>query len=149
MNAFLGPPADQRGIALVMALMALLAISLLSVALMMTLQVEKKMTGMSTRYAQALNVAEAGIGEALSRIRIGDVPNNLNPRMCTQIFLDPPGSVPTLTTVDSIALPTAQPASGYLKYSTTGKGTDVLTITYKTDADRTVIYRYEIGRAHV
>ena len=76
--------------------MILMAISLLSVAMMMTLQVEKKMTGESSRYAKCLNLAEAGVGEALSHIRNGDIPNVTNadnPRMCSQIFLAPAGSV--------------------------------------------------------
>jgi hypothetical protein len=132
----------ERGIALVMALMILLAISLLSVALMMTLQVERKMTGEGMRYSKSLNVAEAGLGEAMSRIRNGDVPNNLNPRMCTQIFNVPAGSVPNYANADSVAIPTGQPAGKYLNYTSATKGPDALTVTYKTDINHTVIYRY-------
>jgi len=141
----MGPPReDERGIALVMALMVLLAISLLSVALMMTLQIEKKLTGEQSRYAKCLNLAEAGVGEAMSHIRNGDIPNNgANPRMCTQIFLAPAGSLPNYVNTDSIPLPTGQPAGSQLTYSSVGKGPDALTVTYKTDPAQTVIYRWD------
>ncbi len=142
----MGPARSQRGIALVMALMVLLAISLLSIALMLSLQVETKITGQGMRRDQALNVAEAGIAEACSRIRNGDIPNNLNPRMAAQIFLDAPGSVPVLGGPDSIALATGQPAGAWLNYSSAAKGPDVLTVTYKTDALRTIIYRYDSSK---
>ena len=58
-------PQGERGIALIMAMMVLLAMSLLAVLLMVSLQVETKIAGHSARYASALNVAEAGVGEAL------------------------------------------------------------------------------------
>ena len=140
-----GPRREhERGIALVMALMVLLAISLLSVALMMTLQIEKKLTGEQSRYAKCLNLAEAGVAEAMSRIRNGDIPSNgANPRMCAQVFLAPAGSLPNYVNTDSIPLPTGQPATSQLTYSTSGKSADALTITYKTDPAQTVIYRYD------
>lgn len=137
---------EERGIALVMALMILLAISMLSIALMMTLQVEKKMTGETMRYAQCLNLAEAGLGEAMSHIRNGDIAPSTNPRMCYQVFLAPAGSLPNYANADSVPLPTGQPASSQLAYTTTGKSADALTITYKTDPTRTVIYRYDPSR---
>ena len=138
------PSSDERGIALVLALMVLLAISLLSVALMMTIQVEKKMTGEASRYARCLNLAEAGLAEGMSHIRNGDVPSSgANPHMCTQVFLAPAGSLPNYATTDSVALPTGQPAGQYLNYSSSGKGPDALTITYKTDPTQSVVYRYD------
>jgi len=138
---------EERGIALVMALMVLLAISLLSVALMMTLQIEKKLTGEQSRYAKCLNLAEAGVAEAMSHIRNGDIPANAaNPRLCAQIFLAPAGSLPNYVNTDSIPLPTGQPVASQLTYSTAGKSPDALTVTYKTDAARTVIYRYDVTK---
>jgi hypothetical protein len=125
-----------------MALLVLLAISLLSIVLMMSLQVETKMTGQTMRHAQALNAAEAGIAEAIIRIRNEDVPDNGSPLMATQIFLAPAGSVPAAGP-DSFALPTSQPVGKYLTYSTAEKGPDALTVTYKTDPLRQVIYRYD------
>lgn len=138
------PEQQERGIALVMALMVLLAISLLSVALMMTLQIEKKLTGEQSRYARCLNLAEAGVAEAMSHIRNGDIPaNSANPRMCAQIFLAPAGSLPNYVNTDSIPLPTGQPAGAQLTYTTVGKSADALTVNYKTDPAQTVIYRYD------
>jgi Tfp pilus assembly protein PilX len=133
---------DERGIALIMALMVLLAMSLLAVLLMVSLQIETKIAGHSARYASALNIAEAGVGEALARIRNGDIPNTLNPRTVGQIFLANAGSIPSVG-ADTIAMGTGQPAGSWLDYSTPNKTNDVLTVRYKTDAAQTVIYRYD------
>ena len=135
-------PQGERGIALIMAMMVLLAMSLLAVLLMVSLQVETKIAGHSARYASALNIAEAGVGEALSHIRNGDIPNTLNPRTVGQIFLANAGSIPAVG-ADTVAMGTGQPAGQWLDYSTANKTTDVLTVRYKTDAARTVIYRYD------
>lgn len=133
---------DERGIALIMALLVLLAMSMLAVLLMVSLQVETKIAGHSARYASALNIAEAGVGEALARIRNGDIPNTMNPLTVGQIFLANPGSIPAVG-ADTVAMGTGQPAGQWLEYSTANKTTDVLTVRYKTDDARTVIYRYD------
>ena len=72
-------PTRERGIALVMALLVLLVISIICAALMMSVQVETKISGRDDRRSQALSIAEAGVSEAVSRIRNGDVPDTLNP----------------------------------------------------------------------
>jgi len=136
------PERGERGIALVMALLVLLVISVIAAALMLSVQVETKISGRDDRRSQALSLAEAGIAEAISRIRSGDVPDTLNPRMASQIFLTGAGSVPVLGS-DSTALPTAQPAGKWLTYSTAGAGDQALTVTYRTDAAHTQIYRYD------
>jgi hypothetical protein len=138
-------PERERGIALVMALLILLVISAVAGVLMLSVQVETKISGRDERRSQALSLAEAGIAEAISRIRAGDVPDTLNPRLAAQIFLVNPGSVPVLGG-DSIALPTAQPAGRWLTYSTAGRGDQVLSVTYRTDPARTSIYRYDQTR---
>ena len=132
----------DRGIALVMALLVLLVISVICAALMLSVQVETKISGRDDRRSQALSIAEAGVAEVISRIRSGEVPDTLNPRMVSQVFLIGAGSVPVLGS-DSTALPTAQPAGKWLTYSTGRKGDQVLTVTYKTDPARTTIYRYD------
>lgn len=134
--------AGERGIALVMALLILLVISIIGAALMMSVQVETKISGRDERRSQALSLAEAGIAEAVSRIRSGEVPDTLNPRMATQIFLVSPGNVPVLGN-DSTALATAQPAGRWLSYSSASRGGQALTVTYRTDATQTRIYRYD------
>jgi Tfp pilus assembly protein PilX len=135
-------PPRERGIALVVALLVLLVISLICAALMMSVQVETKISGRDDRRSQALSLAEAGVSEAISRIRSGEVPDTLNPRMTSQIFLISGGNVPVLGG-DSTALATAQPAGNWLTYSTAGRGDQVLTVTYKTDTARARIYRYD------
>jgi len=138
-----GRSGDERGVALVMALLVLLVMALLAAVLMMSVSINRKVAGHDLRMAKALNTAEAGVGEALSRIRSGDLalPAN-NPRAVGQIFLCPAGSVPVLGT-DSIAVETKQPVGQWLNYSPATPGPDVLTIQYKTDAARTVIFRYD------
>ena len=132
----------ERGIALVMALLVLLVISVIVAALMLSVQVETKISGRDDRRSQALSIAEAGVAEAISRIRSGEVPDTLNPRMASQIFLIGAGSVPVMGT-DTTALATAQPGGKWLTYSTAGRGDQALTVTYKTDPTRTKIFRYD------
>lgn len=136
---------NERGVALVMALLVLLVISLLSVTLLMTVNVETKVSALSTRQIQALNIAEAGVAEAISRIRSGEIPTNNNPLQVAQIFNTIPGNVPVLSG-DSIALATQQPAGDWLNYTSAGKTDSVLTVRYKTDAAQTVIYRYDSSK---
>ncbi len=141
---------SERGVALIIALLVLLVMSAVAVVMMSSLNSETKLTGYSVRQVEALNTAEAGVTEAMARIRNGDVVDDGNPRKVTQIFLQPLGSVPVLG-VDSLALATGQPAGAYLAYSNTAKATtfistgvtDVLTIKYKTNAARTLIYKYD------
>ena len=137
------PPADgERGVALVMALLVLLVMALLAAVLMMSISINRKVAGNDLRMSKALNNAEAGVGEALARIRSGDLALPNNPRAVGQIYLCPAGSVPVLGT-DSIAVETRQPAGQWLNYSPASRGPDPLTIQYKTDAARTLIYRYD------
>lgn len=133
---------DERGIALVMALLVLMVISLLSATLLLSVNTDTKVAGNTVRDTQALALAEAGIGEACARIRNGDIPINTNARQVAQIFNAVAGSVPVLG-VDSVALATAQPAGQWLAYSTTGKADSALTVQYKTNAARTLIYKYD------
>jgi Tfp pilus assembly protein PilX len=136
------PARGERGIALIMAMLALLVLSLAVAGIMMTLNTDTKVAGHQLRDSQAFYVAEAGIAEAETRIRLGDVPNNLNPHMVAQIFNQVPGSVPVLG-ADSTALATAQPAGGWMDYSTDSPSDRVLTVSYKTNTARTQIYRYD------
>jgi Tfp pilus assembly protein PilV len=138
----LGPTRDDRGMSLVLVLLALVVISVAAAAFMMLSNVETKVAGHDVRASQSLNIAEAGISEAVSRIRSGDVPNNSNPKMVTQIFLANPGDVPVLGT-DSTALGTSQQSTDWLAYSMPRRDPRVLTITYKTDPARTKVYRYD------
>ena len=142
--------SNERGIALVMALVSLLVVAVIAVVLMTSLSIERRISGSDLRDAQALNLADAGVGEAMSRIRNFDIslPQN-NPRAVAQIFLTPAGSVPVLGT-DSVAIETKQPAGQWLNYTTTNKGPDALTVEFRTNRSATqtptVIYRYDANK---
>ena len=136
---------DERGMALAIALLVLLVISLLATVLMVSVNVESKITSHGVRESRALDYAEAGISEAQARIANLDVSLDENPRAVAQIFNTLAGDVPVLGT-DSIGLPTAQPAGEWLPYSTAVAGPNVLTVEYKTNATRTAICRYDAMR---
>jgi hypothetical protein len=137
---------EERGMALVIAMLVLLVGTIFGIVLMMTVQVQRQVTGHDLRSKDALNVAEAGVAEALSRIRNGDGDLDLaNPRSVAQVFLQPQGSVPALG-ADSVGLATSQPAGEWLSYTSANRGPEALTIKFKTDAARSVIYRYDVTR---
>jgi len=134
--------SNSRGIALVMAVLVLMVLSLVAVVMMATIMTEKKVGAHSTRESAALGVAEAGIAEACSRLRNQDIDLNNNPRGVAQIFNCVGGSVPVLG-VDSTGYATAQAAGQWLRYSNATRGPGTLTVRYKTDANRVVIYKYD------
>ncbi len=138
-------PHAERGIGVLMALMVLTVMAAVALALLATLNSDTKIAGHEVRLTNALNLAEAGVGEAVSRLRAGDVPDNGNPLMVTQIFLTSTGSVPVLGP-DSTALPTAQPIGDWLPYSKASRDSEVLTVRYKTNAARTEIFRYDSSK---
>lgn len=133
------PLANEKGTALVVALIVLLALSALGVALMASVQIEDKITSYQRRDTQSLYVAEAGIKEALLRLRTGEVPDDGNKRRVTLIYETTAGSIPA-SGADTMSLPTLQPSGSYLGYSSASKTrlknspTDlrVLSVRYKT-----------------
>jgi len=144
-GSILIPCTDQRGAALVVTLLVLIALIVVSAGLVATSVINTKISGVDQRRAKALDLAEAGVQEAVSRIKSGEVPNNNNPRMVAQIFLANGGSVPVLGT-DSVGLGTAQPAGNWLNYTTTGRNKGTLTVKYMTDASRQSIYKYDVNK---
>src|SRR5262245_54789634 len=60
---------DERGIALVMAMLILLVMTLLGLVLMAGASMNRTLAGNDQRMRETLNLAEAGVGEALARIR--------------------------------------------------------------------------------
>jgi Tfp pilus assembly protein PilX len=138
-----GPSRRERGMALVIAMLALTMLSLLGLVLMTSVNTDTKLTSHSLAEATALNNAEAGIAEATTRIMNGDINlSTTNAKSTALIFNQTAGNVPPVG-ADTVALPTAQPAGSWLAYSTANKGPEVLTVTFKTDANRTVIYKYD------
>lgn len=132
---------NPRGSGLVMAILVLLFITLLAAALMQNITTEEKSSGEHARGSSALNYAESGVAEATERVRHGEVPDNQNPRMVTQIFLASSGP-PPLMGADTVALVSSQ-TPPFMSYSTPGRSADVLTVRYKTDATRDKIYRFD------
>jgi len=134
---------NERGIALVMALLVMLVIGILSATLMMSLASESKMASYSQREAEALNNAEAGVAEACARIRNQDLLySTANPREVGVIYNVVSGNVPVLG-ADSAGFATGQTAGQWLPYSTTARSPDALTLEFKTNAARTLVYRYD------
>lgn len=133
---------DQEGMALVLAVMVLLVLTVIGAALMANVNTETKISGLKVQDTKALQVAEAGVQEALLRLRNGDVNDDMNPRRVTVIFNQVAGSLPPVG-ADTTALPTLQPTGSYLNYSTSGKSSAMLTVKYKTKGTPGVIQRYD------
>jgi hypothetical protein len=131
---------DERGMALVLALLVLLVLTVIGAALMANVTTETKIAGHKVRDTQALTLAEAGVQEAMLRIRNGEIVDDLNPRNVHLIYNNVAGSLP-VSGADTTSLPTLQPAGSYLSYSTVNKNPAVLSVKYKTKAG--VILRYD------
>jgi Tfp pilus assembly protein PilX len=138
--------SDERGAALIIALLVMLVLIVVSAGLVTTSVVNTKISGVDQRRSKALDLAEAGVSEAISRIKSGEIPSDLNPRMVAQIFLTTSGNVPVLG-ADSVALATAQPAGNWLTYSTGSRSADLLTVKFKTDGSGNSIYKYDVNRS--
>lgn len=134
---------DEKGVALAIALLVLLVLTVLGMMLMTSANMDRRAVGYNVRGSQALNVAEAGVSEAMSRIRNNDVNMSpTNPRAVAQIFACQAGSVPSLGT-DSTGLATSQPVGNWLDYSTPTRSDRALTVKYKTNSAGTAVMRYD------
>ena len=133
----------ERGMALVMSILILMVMSLLGLVLMAGVSLNRGLASNDQQMRKALNLAEAGVGEAVARIRYQETGMNpQDPADVCQIFNTSPGSVPILG-ADSIGLATAQPAGQVLDYSTPTRGPEVLTINWKKDPSGTLVMRYD------
>lgn len=135
-----GRRGDERGMALVLALMVLLVLTVIGAALMANVTTETKISGYKVRDTQALTIAEAGVQEAMLRIRNGEVLDDLNPQNVHLIYNNVAGSLP-VSGADTTSLPTLQAAGSYLPYSTANKNKTVLAIRYKKRGN--TILRYD------
>ncbi len=134
---------DERGVALVMAIVVLLVISLLATAVMQNLSTQRKISGHGLRTSRALSAADAGVAEVISRMRSGEITLNEDVRAsAVQIFLTTSGLVPSVGT-DTLALATAQRTGDWLDYSSATRGEDVLTLGFRLDATSGAIVRYD------
>lgn len=136
------PCRNERGVSLIVAILVLVTLAAIAVTMMISIISDRRIAAYDLQTAKALHYAEAGVAEGLERIRRRDVPDSLNPKMVTQVFLTRMGDVPVLG-ADSTALATGQPQGQWMDYSTPRRGPDVLTIEYKTDPAKTKIYRYD------
>lgn len=134
---------DERGIALVMAMLILLVMTLLGLVLMAGVSLNRSLAGNDQRMRETLNLAEAGVGEALARIRNQEtLMDGTDPDDVCQVFNTVAGSVPALG-ADSVGLATGQPVGQFLEYTTPARGPDVLTIAWKKDPTGTLVMRYD------
>ena len=129
----------QEGMALVLAILVLLVLTVAGAALMLSVNTESKISGHQTRDTQALAAAEAGVSEAVVRIRNGDIADDMNPRAVSLIYNNVAGSIP-VSGVDTTSLPTLQPAGSYLAYTTPNKTAGVLSVKYKTKGSQILLY---------
>jgi hypothetical protein len=132
---------NQKGIALVMALMMTLVLSVLAASMMYNLVNEKKLTANQMRYAEALAISRAGLYEAMARLasidpslHIGqDLTGAITPSWTCYVFSDAPGLTPGGATYEFAQ--TAQASGDMLDYTipyTAGFDTsEVLTVRYK------------------
>ncbi len=133
----------ERGVALVMAIVVLLVISILAAMIMQNLSTERKISGHGLRTSRALSAADAGIAEMVSRMRSGDIElSEEEPGAVVQIFLTTAGLVPAVGG-DTIAYPTVQPTGSWLDYSSATRGEDVLTLAFRRDESSGAIVRYD------
>ncbi len=137
---------NERGIALVMAMLVLLVMTLLGLVLMAGASINRSLAGNDQRMRETLNIAEAGVGEALARIKNQE--SGMSPADADdvfQVFNTLAGSVPVLG-ADSTALATGQPVGQYLDYTTPGRGPDVLSVSWKKDPTGLLVMRYDQTR---
>lgn len=132
---------NQKGIALVMALMMTLVLSVLASVMMYNIINEKKLTANQMRYAEAMALARAGVYECMARlastdpnIKIGqDLTQPITPAWTCYVFTDAPGSAPGGATYEFDQ--TVQSSGNMLEYSipySVGFDTSqVLTVRYK------------------
>jgi Tfp pilus assembly protein PilX len=132
----------ERGMALVIALVTLTLLSILGIVLLTSLNSESRLASYDANATTAHSIAEAGIAEATSRIASGEISFGTNARGTAVVFNGLSGNLPPVG-ADTTALATAQPAGAWLAYSTSNKGPNMLTVSYRTDAARTVIYKYD------
>ena len=134
---------NERGIAMVIALMVLTSLSVLTLLFIASASVDRRMGGDSVTKSKALHYAEAGVAEGLARIQSGSGPDPTvvnAPRKVVQILNASTGGV---AGADTVLLATGQPAGGWLPYSTAASSNKALTIEFVTDAARTMIYKYD------
>src|SRR5258707_13829552 len=89
--------SNERGFALVVSMLILLVMTLLGLVLMSGAVLNRSLAGNDQRMRQSLNIAEAGVGETMSRIAHQEA--SIGPATPTDVrqgFKAPAGRVPVL-----------------------------------------------------
>ena len=124
------------------AVMVLLIATLMGAWFMFTTSEQVKLSSAVRRGTRAMDVAEAGVEEAIQRIGNGDVPSDAsNPRAVSLIYNTAAGSIP-VSGADTTSLATAQSLGSALPYTTAAKSSNLLTIRWKTTPDGSTVMRY-------
>ena len=141
--------ATERGSGLVIAIMILVVMAALAAGLISAMSTDRRSSSYDFARGTALDYAEAGVAEALDRIRAGDVPDNRNPRMVAQIFRVSAGSVPAVG-ADTVGMPTAQPTGQFLALQLRQQGPRCSDgpVHDQCRADRHLLLRRHQGPAH-
>jgi hypothetical protein len=134
-------PKNEKGIALVLALMMTLVLSMLAASLMYNIVNEKKLTANQMRYSEALAISRAGMYEAMARLasvdpslKIGqDLTQPITPSWECYIFSDAPGSAPSGVTYEfeQTVQTTGDILDYTIPYATGFDPAEVLTVRYK------------------
>jgi hypothetical protein len=128
---------------MVVAILVLFVVCLLATVVMQNLSTQRKISGHDMRASRSMSTAEAGIAEATSRFRSGEITlDESRPASVAEIFLAPAGGLPALGT-DSTAFATAQSPGSWLAYSTANRSADALTLSFKRDSATGAILRYD------
>jgi Tfp pilus assembly protein PilX len=137
------PAANERGAALLLAIFVLTTLAIVALYLGSQAQINRRIAGDDVLKSKALHSAEAGVYEAIARIQAGQGPNPLavNPALKVVQVLNT--TTPGTAGADTTLLATGQPTGQWLPYSTATRGAGALTIEFKTNPARTVVYKYD------
>ncbi len=100
------------------------------------------MAGDDLAMAKAERYAEAGVAEALARIQKGQGPDPYAAGAATKVVQVLNATSVGSAGTDTTLLATGQPSGSWLTYTTAGRGSKALTIQFRTNPARTVIYKY-------
>ncbi|UCG50475.1 MAG: pilus assembly PilX N-terminal domain-containing protein [Candidatus Latescibacterota bacterium] len=138
---------DESGSVLVVTLLIIFAVGVMGATLAMLSAMDLRISGNQRTTTQALDVAEAGLSEAIHRLSLANPTNATiggwtgnvaigdntpyDPNWETRVYLMPPGSAPnaggSIVTTGTIQ----DPSQTYLQYSVNSGTDDVLTIRHK------------------
>jgi Tfp pilus assembly protein PilX len=129
----------ERGLALVVAMMVLLILSVLASVLLISVHTETR-AARGLRDSAPLGVAPDGAAQAFEQIRDRAVEAAIDPRSAGRPFLAP-GETARGCGADTTAPAAGRSSIRWIECSTSGHGADVVRIPHRTDAARSVIYR--------